>query len=138
MIRRTNTAALSKLLVLSPNALIIRWNHTTLKSKFPFNSNNGFKFSVPQQVLCFMLCGRYWSGAPRDLLSVNYSRDARATCVSETVLLRPHITEHTPRDFQSGCVENAIDDAFGVGSASNDARVSTRATRLHIARSPIN
>jgi hypothetical protein len=53
-----HTASLSKLLIPSPNALVIRWSDTILMSKFTLNSNNGFMFCIPQHGLCFLW---YWS-----------------------------------------------------------------------------
>jgi hypothetical protein len=67
------------------------------------------------------------------------------------LMLPLHIAEHSPRDLQSGCVDSVLALArrmFGIRpeserryvwcrffcSASKDALVPTRATRLHIAR----
>jgi hypothetical protein len=54
-----HTASLHKLLEPSHNALVIRWSHAILTPKFTLNSNNGFKFCLPQHGLCFLMHGRH-------------------------------------------------------------------------------
>jgi hypothetical protein len=53
-----NTICLFKLLVSSPDALV-RWSYTILMSNFTLNTDNGFKFCVPQHDLWFLLYGRH-------------------------------------------------------------------------------
>jgi hypothetical protein len=48
-----HTASLSQLLIPSLNALVIRWSHTILMSKFMSNSSNGSKFAYHNMVYAF-------------------------------------------------------------------------------------
>jgi hypothetical protein len=49
------------MLVRSRNAPVITWSHTILTSKFMLNSNNEFKFFIPQHGLWFLSYGRHYS-----------------------------------------------------------------------------
>jgi hypothetical protein len=78
------TANLSKLLEPSPNALVIRWSHTILMTKFTLNSNNGLKFCVRQHGQRFLLWGRQCTDREGHVIKAAVRSDASAVYVSKT------------------------------------------------------